>query len=312
MFTRQLISDVTTGNILFTLQGFDHLNDAGIYRLFGPPVTQELELESGEQTGPEAPRYLVKALDFLSLDSNFISSNTILVDFDQSFPISSPPKKMLGTPAEFLAPEVAVGLPPGPASDVWALGCCLFRLRGGLGPFSAFEVDCPVELVRIVEQTLGDRPAEWGDTLWDDFGYPTKNPRKGRHVAKLGEKRSLRDLVYKIWDDQPEGNVVNTGVPGCQKRLYISEDNEPFPPCFGNMIWKPTAVKVDNVYIYGFDDESDAMLDAMPKIAEHEAALLYDLLSKIFVYDAKQRPTAKEILDHPWFHSTTSSRTTPT
>jgi serine/threonine protein kinase len=44
------------------------------------------------------------------------------------------------------------------------------------------------------------------------------------------------------------------------------------------------------------------LLEALPKIAEHEAALLYDLLSKIFVYDPARRPTAREMLSHPWFH----------
>lgn len=68
------------------------------------------------------------------------------------------------------------------------------------------------------------------------------------------------------------------------------------------MIWKPTAVRVDNVYLCGFDDETDELLEALPKIEESEAALLYDLLSKIFVYDPTKRLTAIEMLDHPWFH----------
>jgi serine/threonine-protein kinase SRPK3 len=59
---------------------------------------------------------------------------------------------------------------------------------------------------------------------------------------------------------------------------------------------------MDNVYLHGYDDETDELLKAMPKIPETEAALLYDLLSKIFVYDPAKRITVEEMLGHPLFH----------
>ncbi|KAI0910675.1 kinase-like protein [Ustulina deusta] len=292
--------DVTTANILFTLSSFGHLEEADIYHLFGSPETGALETESGEPTGPEAPQYIVKTLDFLSSTSNIIAHDVKLVDFDQCFAISSPPEKMIGTPAEFLAPEVAVGLPASPASDVWALGCCIFRLRSGEGPFSNYEVTCPGELIRIVFQTLGELPQEWQDTLWDDDGQPTKDPNKGKPFDPWEGKRSLRDLVYRIWD-QPDGDVIQTGRTWPDRPMW-GDDHKPFPPCFSNIAWKPRAVKVDNVYLNGYNDMTEGLLEPMPKIAELEATLLYDLLSKIFVYDPKRRPTANEILNHPWFH----------
>lgn len=280
---------------------YDHFGEDWIYRLFEPPKTDVLETESGEATGPEAPRYIVEALDYLSSTSNIITNNVTLIDFDQSFPVSSPPEKMLGTPAQYLAPEVAVGLAASPASDVWALGCCIFILRSGEGPFSNYEVTSPADLMKIVHQTIGEMPTEWQDTLWDYDGQPTKDPEKGKRLSKWPGERSLKDLVRRIWD-QPKGDVVETGTTRPRRILYSLDENKPFPSCFSNMVWKPTAVRVDNVYLYGYNDESDALLDAMPKIAESEATLLYDLLSKIFVYDPTKRLTANEILDHPWFH----------
>jgi serine/threonine-protein kinase SRPK3 len=269
--------------------------------LFGSPVTATLETESGGATGPEAPRYIVKSLDFLLSDTNIISDNIALIDFDQCFPISSPPEKMLGTPVEFLAPEVALGLPASPASDVWALGCCIFQLRSGEGLFSNYEVTSPGDLMRIIVQTIGNMPLEWQDTLWDYDGQPTKDPSRGRRFEKWEGERSLKDLVYKIWD-QPEGDVVQTGTSWPEHDVWDDNENKPLPSCFSNMVWKPTAIKVDNVYLFGYDDASDALLEAMPKIEEPEAALLYDLLSKIFIYDPKKRPTADQILNHRWFN----------
>ncbi|KAJ8131911.1 hypothetical protein O1611_g1711 [Lasiodiplodia mahajangana] len=293
--------DITTANILFTLN-IDHHAEDWIHRLFEPPMTDVLETESGEPTGPEAPDYIVKALDFLSSTSNILTNDATLIDLDQSFPVSSPPKKMLGIPIEFLAPEVAVGLPASPASDVWALGCCIFRLRSGEGPFSNYyEVTSPADLMKIVHQTIGNMPVEWQDTLWDYDGQPTKDPKKGKPLSKWSGERPLKDLVRSIWD-QPEGDIVQTGTTRPERVVYNQEENKPYPSCFSNMVWKPTAIKVDNTYLFGYNDESDELLKAMPKIEESEATLLYDLLSKIFVYDPTQRLTAKEMLDHPWFH----------
>lgn len=72
------------------------------------------------------------------------------------------------------------------------------------------------------------------------------------------------------------------------------------------MAWKPKATKVENVYLHGYDDGTDdgtdELLEAMPKISETEAALLYDPVPQIFVYDAQKRISAEEMLSHHWFH----------
>ena len=191
---------------------FDRFEEADIYDLFGPPATGELKTESGETPGPEAPRYIVKTVDFLSCPLNIISHDIKLVDFDQCFPVSSPPKRMPGTPVGFLAPEVAAGLAASPASDVWALGCCLFRLRSGVGPFeNPYQVTSPVDLVTYIIQTLGDMPREWQQTLWADEGQPTRDLSKGKPIWKWEDERPLKGLVHQIWDE-PEGRVVQTGT----------------------------------------------------------------------------------------------------
>lgn len=84
--------------------------------------------------------------------------------------------------------------------------------------------------------------------------------------------------------------------------MWREDENKPYPRCLSDTVWKPTATKIDNIYLYGYNDETDELLEVMPKISENEAALLYDLLSKIFVYDAQKRPMAREMLSHPWFH----------
>lgn len=285
----------------------DEYTEEDIYRLFGKPITGDLETESGEPTGPEAPRYIVNSVDFLSTTSAIIKPEIRLIDFDQSFPTSSPPQKMLGTPAEFLAPEVAAGLPAGPASDVWALGCCIFRLRSGIGPFeSSFEVTSPAELLRYVIHTMGDDlPQDWPDPLlFDIHGQPTKDTKKGEplHEPWSDETRTLQGIISDIWDKPTEQEVRTGGPLKPMEKLWRPEQHLPFPPYLAEMAWNPKALKVDGVYLNGYDDEWDSIHKALPKIPQHEATLLLDLLSKIFVYDPAKRITAEEMLQHPWFH----------
>lgn len=58
---------------------------------------------------------------------------------------------VIGTPA-YLAPEVAQGARPSPASDVWALGATLFAAVEGEPPYSAPSADPVSVLVRIVSE----------------------------------------------------------------------------------------------------------------------------------------------------------------
>ncbi|KAK4215445.1 kinase-like domain-containing protein [Rhypophila decipiens] len=215
---------------------------------------------------------------------------------------------MLATPYESLAPEVAAGFPASPASDIWALGHCLFQLRSGEGPFeNCYQVTSPADLLRYIILTLGDMPPEWQEILWDEDGMPTRDPGAGNPLEKLEsmEKRPLKDLVRKIWDE-PEGHVVQTGAASsleeddCKPDYW--GDRIPYAACFEDMVWKPKAVRVDNTYMYRYNREQLAVLKELPQIPEHEADLLFDLLSKIFVYDPARRPTAEEVLGHPWFH----------
>ncbi len=284
----------------------DRYEEHEIDDLFGRPVTGMLVTDAGEVPGPEAPRYIVRNVNFLSCASIILKPDIKLVDFDQCFPISSPPSKRIGTPLEFLAPEVAAGLEPSRASDVWALGCCILRFRSGVGAFSSpFDVTCPADLVSYVLYTLGGEiPREWQDTLWDSDGFPTKDASKGEPLVEWTDdrERSLRDIVRNVWDE-PNGRVVDTGCHLAERRIWVMEDHEPFPSNWSKMAWNPKAIKVDDAYyLVGYDKDWDKVLPSLPKIPEHEAALLYDLLAKIFVYDPKKRPTANELLEHPWFH----------
>lgn len=124
---------------MFKIPNLDSYDENGISLLLGKPETEPIVTFSGDIPGPEAPRYIVNAVDFLSCQQDILLDEICLIDFDQAFLVEAPPTKMLGIPAEFLAPEVAAGGKASPASDVWALGCSILRMRSGLGLFDGFE-----------------------------------------------------------------------------------------------------------------------------------------------------------------------------
>ncbi|EEU47043.1 uncharacterized protein NECHADRAFT_78065 [Fusarium vanettenii 77-13-4] len=289
---------ITPSNIVFRLRNLDHLDDQGIYRLFGEPRTGPLETCSGDIPGPEAPRYIVGYLDFMSSREDLLLDDISLIDFDQAFLTSGPPEETLGTPVGFLAPEVAVGKPASPASDVWALGCTILHIRSGSSPFSTLDVDCPANLTRCIIEYIGEIPTSWEGPLFDDDGQPTTDKSRGMPLRELSTTRnSLRQWVSEIWD-QP----TNLDETQSSSAMVVEDENKPYPKCYDSKFWKPAAIRIDDTYLGGYCDKVDRIIGSLPKISAHEVDLLFDLLSQIFVYEPAQRVGAGAMLAHPWFH----------
>lgn len=291
-------SDLTPKNIVFRIDNLDSYDKDGIYELFGRPETGPLETEAGDIPGPEAPRYIVRTLDFFASGKDILHDDVCIIDFDQSFLNDMPPEKLLGIPVEFLAPEVAIGRHASRASDVWALGCTIMRLRSGSGLFSAYDIDSPVDLVRAIINAFGELPSSWDIPLFDIDGKPTKNP-KGRPMLEGYWELSLRQWISKIWDYTSGLDEARGAIP--PPNPYDDPIAKPYPRSVEHKIWKPEAVCVKGVYLNGYCDEIDAIVEELPKISEYEADLLYDLLSQILRYETTERPSAKDLLGHPWF-----------
>lgn len=293
-------ADVSPANIVFQLEDIKDYTRDDIYRLFGPPEKHPLKTKSGEGPGPEAPAYTVKALDWLSSECDIITNNVSLANFNQVFLSTSPPERILATPIQYLAPEVAVGLCASPASDVWALGCSIIKIRFGQDIFRRHDVTSPRDLTKAIGQYLGKMPGPWPYSLFDSDGYPTHDTDKGKPTEGAEKIRSIKDFVYGIWD-QPVATDEML-LFELEDIIDYDENTRPYPAHLSDKFYKPSAIKVGGAYLGKLDEETKKLTDTLPKISENEAAQLYDLLSKIFVYRPRDRPTAKELLAHPWFH----------
>lgn len=291
---------------MFRIKDLDQVSEEEIYDLLGRPETGPLETESGEPAGPEAPKYIVKALDFLMASGPIISEDICLIDFDNAFLASSPPEKLLPTPVEYLAPEVAAGLSGGTASDVWALGCSILRLRSGESLFSAYDIGSPIDLLVAIHRVLGKMPEAWGDPVFDSNGRPRKNLLKGARLSRLTdevtERHSIEEWIRKIFD-QPNTGLYRPKdqVSNAEQHPYYDPHKVSHTPFYAWKFWEPSAINFRGKYFRGYNEEWHALAEELPKIPDEEASLLFDLISKILVYEPTKRLSPKETLSHPWF-----------
>ncbi|SPJ75326.1 related to dis1-suppressing protein kinase dsk1 [Fusarium torulosum] len=215
--------DVRPGNFLVRLRNLDHLDDVGVYRLFGQPKIDRLKTKSGRIPGPEAPRYIVGFLDFMSSGEDVLRDQISLIGFDKAFETSSP--WPFDPVFEFLAPEVVIGKPPSPASDVWALGITILNIRSGVSRFP-FCIDCPKQLITECVKYFGKLPASWKEPLYDKKGRPTKCTLRGRPRDVSHETCLLKQWIKDIYDE-PTRVSYNEAKPS--QPFIVTEENGSHP-----------------------------------------------------------------------------------
>lgn len=305
--------DFTANNIALALsEEITSYEIDDIYRAFGHPRTGPLGLcnEDDPGPGPHAPQYFAEPLDFFASSKNILTKQIRILDFDQCFKCDDPPKRT-GIPAKYMAPEVIAGGRPGKASDIWSLGCTIFRLRAGRDIFFDYDTFSPADALQQIQRFLGDLPDNLAQARFDTEGYPTEDD-SGTPLIYFREKANLRDEIGKIWDEPPSLSMRSDGgidttvypQPSTPDESLFSEETErvtPYPLAYRSMFWKPTAVRVDGVHYIFYEDETSPFWGVFPLITHDEAELLGDLLSRIFVYDPSRRPNIQEVLEHSWF-----------
>lgn len=142
----------------------DNLGTDEILSLLGAPEQSEVLTESGEDPSPTVPKYLVPSAELIDLSTKFMTDQICIIDFGESFPISSPPKD-LGIPENYLPPEVILEDENsiGPACDLWALGCTFFEIRCQTPLF--YMIDDRDELLAEMVGFFGKLP----DGLWEKW-----------------------------------------------------------------------------------------------------------------------------------------------
>jgi serine/threonine-protein kinase SRPK3 len=159
--------DITPNNVLHRISGLDGLDEDEVLQILGSPVVNPV-LNACKECHYEstAPQYLVYPVSWWDVDTQFISKESCLTDFGESFEISQPPDD-LGIPGPYRSPELILDKEAGFGSDIWALGCSLFEIRTGRKLFSSFD-DEDNDYLDAIVQVLGKLPEPWWSTTWED------------------------------------------------------------------------------------------------------------------------------------------------
>lgn len=158
------ILDFRASNILVKLANLDQLPEDELLSRLGQPEKVYVRTESGEDLPSSSPRYLTLPADTSRLDDKYLTDQICVIDFGESYPMSSPPAD-LGIPENYLPTEVLLGQENaiGQACDLWALGCTLFEIREQLPLF--YMIFGKDELLAEMVRFFGKPP----QALWDKW-----------------------------------------------------------------------------------------------------------------------------------------------
>ncbi|KAI1347920.1 kinase-like protein [Xylaria sp. FL0043] len=237
--------DFRPSNILVKLANLDQLPEDKLISLLGEPQKAYVRTESGEDLPASSPQYLTIPADTSRLGDEYLTDQICIIDFGESFPISSPPED-LGMPENYLPPEVLLEDQEnaiGPACDLWALGCTLFEIRQQIPLFyMIYDKD---ELLAEMVRFFGKLPEPWWDKWearedffdnqgkWIRYRYSEEEwsldvaLSKPQEICRMGsdnngaarktlttskaEQSLMADLLYKLLRYEP------------QKRLSVQE-----------------------------------------------------------------------------------------
>jgi serine/threonine protein kinase len=268
--------DITPNNVLHRISGLDGLNEDEVLQILGNPVVNPV-LNASKECNYEstAPQYLVYPVSWWDVNTRFISKESCLIDFGESFEISQPPDD-LGIPGPYRSPELILDKKAGFGSDIWALGCSLFEIRTGRKLFSSFD-DEDNDYLDAIVQVLGKLPEPWWSTTWEDRRriYKDEVDEQGLAVVALEFEPSKDDPGEK---ENVITSTIHQSVTGNARSLKD---------------------KISPGLWYMSDRHPDG--DRHRDIPQTEQELFADLLGRLLEYKPEDRTSAKDAINHEWF-----------
>ncbi|KAK1764229.1 Serine/threonine-protein kinase [Phialemonium atrogriseum] len=267
--------DFRATNVMLRVEGVDDLSEEDMLKVLRQPILYEL----GELDHPSMPKYLVYMTCF-SVKSPHVVPEIGIADFGESFHVSNAPKSC-GIPPGFRAPELVFRHGPGFGVDIWALACLISEVRHQIPP-NCVSSDVE-ELVMEWEELIGPLPEPFRSTYiergyacrGDDDGGPRMPPAE---IPLTESLTRTRDHAARL----AAGRLEQYGFEDFLEARYRGPVT----------IWESSK-----------NGGAGGMVDY--RIPDDEAIQLVDLFRWVLKYSAEERPTVKEIMQHPWFEGRT-------
>jgi serine/threonine protein kinase len=225
-YTIPLLISVTRprpANVLLHLKSLDGLDRQEVYDILGEPETAKVVLRDAskiEVQSPEVPQYLVRPVDFESLEVGQLDKQIYITDFGQSFDATRERTQKTGIPRPYSPPELVFDKAAGIPGDLWSLACLIFECRMGTKIIEPADIVGPndEEYILTVTLILGKLPAMW----WNYWG-------RGDHFYEsntLGTHGELTAKPGKISNDNPLVRVRNPFVRKSQPAAIATSGTE--------------------------------------------------------------------------------------
>lgn len=230
-------------------------------------------------------------------------------DMGGAFFLSSPPDKPI-TPLNMRSPELVLGHPISQNQDIWSFGCLAFELITSNPLFTAY----PLGFNKMIDSSEDENcyTENEGDGK-DVIGHENENK-----FQTDGEVDRESDTEQQEGSTKKEGNKKRNPATIYSEELSPDDDHlqqfacilRPLPPSILSQWPKASAFcdqngeakydKGDDVPPYQtleelFDYQKPVDLNATERVAA------LDLIRHILQYEPQKRPSASQLLKHPWF-----------
>ncbi|KAI0160455.1 kinase-like domain-containing protein [Xylariaceae sp. FL1272] len=289
--------DIKPQNIMVKIHNLDKLDKSHMIKLMGQPETIKMEKRSGRPPGRHAPRYLVQA-PFMWW-KRIMTGEIALVDFGSAFFTSDPPEEAKSLTRMYAAPELYFGNcgPPGPAADIWALGCTLLKATTDNSVFGSLEDDLE-DAPRDLEVFLGPLPEPFRSGLKEQLRWDSSSDSDvGERGNEGNEDLQEATLANNDKDLDTRADELN---PFCFTHTELAREIQSWigKSGYSSALEGVIGGRERRRPLPGKEKgDRDSIRYYYPRADVTKFAAF---LSSIFRYQPGDRPTIDEISDHPW------------
>ncbi|KAK8060509.1 kinase-like protein [Apiospora saccharicola] len=293
--------DFRPANILLKIRNIDDMSEDDIVEIFSGPQALRVSLNSGEESSPHAPEYLVKPMWWgRAMEEGLVLDEIAIVDFGEAF-VEGQTKRFPGIPRDYAAPEIIYNQPRSLESDLWSLGASIMDVYGG-----SFFSQQVLPATKTLEKYFGPLPVEYrGDFEEQHRAYLTSQ----REYEDLEERNLLKQGLSEYVDQEPKTEPSAWFLTEAQRtdpfRPVSYSSAAEFAETDQEVVEKeyPHRFSIPLSYMNtSFFKESDPRYNANGRwyLEREEILLLTDLALKIFRYNPQERLKPAQILKHPW------------
>ncbi len=221
------------------MKGISQWSEEDVKHRLGDIIEERVLYRDGAPVKePGVPTTVVCPTDYSALIPDHLEKFIYLVDLGETFHLTAPPAKGLGTPASYCAPECHFDLAASTQTDIWALACTIFEIRAGYQLFQAFMGEYEDEVAQQVVTALGKMPEPWWsnwtlrDAFFDKDGKPVQDG--------MLELVTIEDNLKEIGEDDPDSDS-----PDKKEGILCQEEVDDLADLLGKMLKYEPSERID-------------------------------------------------------------------